>query len=33
VLPLEATNVPPIADEPGRADRITFDGRTLSIPE
>jgi hydroxybutyrate-dimer hydrolase len=33
VPPLEAANVPPIADQPARADRITFDGRVLHVPE
>ena len=33
VPPLEAANVPPIADEPARADRITFDGRVLHVPD
>ena len=31
--PLELANVPPIADNPARADRITFDGRMLHMPE
>jgi hypothetical protein len=33
VPPLEAANVPPIADQPGQADRITFNGRVLHVPE
>jgi hydroxybutyrate-dimer hydrolase len=33
VPPLETANVPPIADEPARADRVTFDGRVLRVPE
>jgi hydroxybutyrate-dimer hydrolase len=33
VPPLETANVPPISDEPARADRITFDGRVLHVPD
>ena len=31
--PLSAANVPPVAATPAAGDLITFDGRTLGIPE
>jgi hydroxybutyrate-dimer hydrolase len=31
--PLMATNIPPISVNPVAADRITFDGNTLVIPD
>ena len=30
---LELANLPPIDAAPGRADRITFDGQTLFVPD
>ena len=33
VPPLELANLPPIGAAPGRANRITFDGRTLFVPD
>ena len=33
VPPLELANLPPIGAAPGRANRITFDGQTLFVPD